>query len=71
MRIGDSHVYRPGEIVPISGQYRAVTDAGEKTARTVTCERDNRFPAVSSSVYGFLLSEQFNQDSDAQSKKTG
>lgn len=71
MRIGDSHVYQPGEIVPVSGQYRAVTNVGERTEQTVVCEKDERFPSVGSPVFGFLLAEQCNPGKTAQSNKTG
>lgn len=61
MRINDSHVYQPGEIVPISGQYRTVTPAGEKIGKAIICEKDGRFPPVGASAYGFLLAEQSNR----------
>lgn len=58
MRIGNSHVYQPNEIVPISGQYEILTKIGERTGETVACSKNDKFPNVSPSNYGFLLAFQ-------------
>lgn len=55
MRVGDSHVYQPHEIVPVSGWYVVLTTTGEKTDETVYCGKDSRFPSIDSPRYGYLL----------------
>lgn len=55
MRVGDSHVYQPHEIVPVSGWYAVLTTAGKKTGETVYCEKESRFPSVGSPLSGYLL----------------
>ncbi|HEY9737287.1 MAG TPA: hypothetical protein V6D06_13425 [Trichocoleus sp.] len=58
VRIGDSHVYRPNEIVPVSGKYTLISIAGQKTEDVVTCEAGQRFPELKPFHSGFLLVEQ-------------
>lgn len=58
MRVGDSHVYQPHEIVPISGQYEVMTQSGERAGGKITCSKGDRFPSVSPPNYGFLLARQ-------------
>ncbi|MBD2258729.1 hypothetical protein [Pseudanabaena sp. FACHB-2040] len=58
MRIGSSHVYRPSEIVPLSGKYDVLTTSGSRTGETVYCVKDGRFPVVDPPAYGFLLTQQ-------------
>lgn len=48
-------IYRPGEIVPVSGQYAVVTQTGSYAGREVTCVRDERFPPVRPHEHGFKL----------------
>ena len=48
-------IYRPGEIVPVSGQYGAVTVWGSWTGREVTCVRGERFPPTYHPEAGYKL----------------
>jgi hypothetical protein len=50
-----NHVYRPGEIVPVSGQYGAVTAYGTWAGREVTCVRGERFPPTRAGEAGYVL----------------
>lgn len=57
MRVGDSHVYQPNEIVPLSGWYAVLNAAGEGVGQSVYCEKENRFPPVQPPCYGYLLEQ--------------
>lgn len=39
-------IFRPGQIVPTSGQYAVVTSDGSYCGREVTCVRGERFPPL-------------------------
>ncbi|HEY9881548.1 MAG TPA: hypothetical protein V6D29_24050 [Leptolyngbyaceae cyanobacterium] len=58
VRIGSSHVYRPDEIAPVSGNYTLINSAGQKTEEVVAIEAGNRFPQLKEDYVGFLLNEQ-------------
>jgi hypothetical protein len=49
-----STVYKPGQIVPISGQYAAVTASMRKT-REVTCTKGEPFPPTRVGEIGYIL----------------
>lgn len=48
-------IYKPGEIVPISGQYGAVNVRGAYVGREVTCVRGEHFPPTRVGEAGFVL----------------
>lgn len=49
-------IHRPGEIVPISGQYAVVGHSGRRVGREVTCVRGEPFPPTRTPVeYGYVL----------------
>ena len=48
-------IYRPGDIVPISGQYGVVNYAGQYVGREVTCVKGHRFPPTEPGEYGYFL----------------
>ncbi len=48
-------IHKPGQIVPISGQYAAVTATGRKTGREVTCVRGEPFPPTRVGEAGYVL----------------
>lgn len=51
-------IYRPGEIVPVSGQYAVVTILGARVGREVTCVRGEHFPPTRTHAeYGYVLSD--------------
>lgn len=53
-----SRIYRPGEIVPRSGQYAVVTRSGARVGREVTCVRGEHFPPTRTPAeYGYVLSD--------------
>jgi hypothetical protein len=49
-----TQLYRPGEIVPVSGQYGAV-DAWYRVVREVTCVRGEPFPPTRVGEIGYVL----------------
>lgn len=50
-------VYRPGQIVPVSGQYAVVTASGQYAGREVTCVKGEPFPPTRPGTreYGYVL----------------
>ena len=50
-------IYRPGQTVPVSGQYAVVTASGQSVGREVTCVRGESFPPTrhGTSEYGYVL----------------
>lgn len=49
-------IYRPGQVVPVSGIYRVVDRFGVGVGRQITCEEDEIFPpTVHANEYGFVL----------------
>jgi hypothetical protein len=49
-------IYRPGERVPVSGQYAAVTRTGRYAGREVTCVKGEPFPPTKYvGEYGYVL----------------
>lgn len=48
-------IYRPGEIVPVSGQYGAVNVYGNYTGREVTCVKGEPFPPTRVGEAGYRL----------------
>lgn len=53
MRVSNT-IYTPGQRVPISGQYAAVTHAGTRT-REVTCVAGEPFPPTRANERGYVL----------------
>ena len=51
-------IYRPGQIVPTSGQYGAVDYLGQFLGREVTCVRGEVFPPTRAGEAGFVLRDQ-------------
>jgi hypothetical protein len=51
-------IYRPGEIVPTSGQYAVVNSAGHYMGRLVRCVRGENFPPTRTHAeYGYVLTD--------------
>lgn len=50
-------IHRPGEIVPVSGQYNAVNSSGSYMGRQVTCVRGERFPPTRVGEAGYVLAD--------------
>ena len=51
-------IWRPGEIVPVSGQYAVVNALGTYMRREITCVRGNRFPPTEHHAeYGYTLAD--------------
>jgi hypothetical protein len=49
-------IYRPGDIVPVSGQYAVVNSSGQYAGREVTCVRGEPFPPTRTPAeYGYVL----------------
>lgn len=49
-------IYRPGQLVPTSGQYAVVNDRGHYLGREVTCVRGEHFPPTRTHVeFGYVL----------------
>lgn len=50
-------IYRPGTLVPVSGQYGVVNILGTYLGREVTCVRGERFPPTRHGTreYGYVL----------------
>jgi hypothetical protein len=48
-------IFRPGEIVPVSGQYGAVNYLGHYVGREVTCVKGEHFPPTRAGEAGFVL----------------
>jgi hypothetical protein len=48
-------IYRPGEVVPVSGQYGAVDYVGRYAGREVTCVKGERFPPTRAGEAGYVL----------------
>ena len=54
-----STVYRPGDIVPVSGIYNVVNSAGSYVGRQDTFVQGTRFSPVSTPAeYGYVLYQQ-------------
>lgn len=52
-------IYRPGNLVPVSGIYKVVDVLGVGVGREVTCEESEVFPpTMHSREYGFVLVRQ-------------
>ena len=52
-------IYRPGNLVPVSGIYKVVDLFGVSVGRQVTCEEHEAFPpTVHAGEYGFVLLQQ-------------
>jgi hypothetical protein len=47
-------IYKPGQSVPVSGQYAAVTYTMQKT-REVTCTKGEPFPPTRIGEIGYVL----------------
>lgn len=52
-----STIYKPGQIVPVSGQYAVVNAYGRRVGREVTCVRGERFPPLRVGEHGFVLAD--------------
>lgn len=51
-------IYKPGEIVPTSGQYGVVNASGSFLGREVTCVRGEHFPPTRGyPEYGYRLKD--------------
>ena len=50
-------IYKPGQKVPVSGQYAAVNYAGLRVGREVTCVRGEVFPPTRSGDRGYVLAD--------------
>ena len=51
-----NRIYRPGDIVPVSGQYGVVNVAGSYVGREITCVRGRTFPPTERyGEYGYVL----------------
>ena len=50
-----NRVYKPGETVPVSGQYGAVTYTGAYAGREVTCVKGEPFPPTRAGEAGYVL----------------
>jgi hypothetical protein len=50
-----NRTYRPGQIVPTSGQYAVVNYVGSYAGREVTCVRGEPFPPTRAGEYGYRL----------------
>jgi hypothetical protein len=48
-------IYKPGQIVPTSGQYGAVTASGTYVGREVTCVKGEHFPPTRAGETGYVL----------------
>ena len=50
-------IYRPGETVPVSGQYGVVDVHGSYLGREVTCSKGETFPPTRAATreYGYLM----------------
>jgi len=48
-------IYRPGETVPVSGQYGTVDYLGAYMGREVTCVKGERFPPTRAGEAGYVL----------------
>jgi hypothetical protein len=52
-------MYRPGDVVPVSGIYKVVDVLGVSVGREITCEEDDVFPpTVHANEHGFVLARQ-------------
>lgn len=50
-----STIYRPGQIVPVSGIYGEVTNRNTWSGRNVTCVVREPFPPTQDNCYGYIL----------------
>lgn len=50
-------IYRPGQTVPVSGQYGAVTASGAYAGREVTCVKGEPFPPTRTGEHGYRLND--------------
>lgn len=52
-------IYRPGQTVPVSGQYAVVNTYGTRLGREVTCVRGESFPPTrhGTTEYGYILAD--------------
>jgi hypothetical protein len=48
-------IYKPGQTVPVSGQYGAVLATGRLAGREVTCVRGEPFPPTRYGEIGYVL----------------
>jgi hypothetical protein len=55
--VTQQRIYRPGEIVPISGQYAAVLATGRRSGREVTCVKGEPFPPTRVGEIGYVLAD--------------
>jgi len=53
----NQRIYRPGELVPVSGQYAVVTVTGTYVGREVTCVKGEHFPPTRAGTneHGYVL----------------
>ena len=51
----NQQLYRPGQIVPVSGQYAAITAAPHRKTREVTCVKGEPFPPTRPLEIGYML----------------
>ncbi|BBD59003.1 hypothetical protein NIES2109_17820 [Nostoc sp. HK-01] len=49
--------YRPGQLVPTSGQYAVIDPYGRNTGYEVTAVKGEHFPPTSSPGYSFRLAD--------------
>lgn len=47
--------YRPGQLVPVSGQYAVIDPLGRSTGYEVTAVKGEPFPPTNSAGYTFVL----------------
>jgi hypothetical protein len=53
-------IYRPGQIVPVSGIYSEVTNRNLLSGRNVTCTLGEPFPPTQDNCYGYVLKYRTN-----------
>jgi hypothetical protein len=53
-------IYRPGQIVPVSGIYAEVNRLSVRTGRNATCVTGEPFPPTGDNGYGWVLIQRSN-----------
>jgi hypothetical protein len=59
-RMSTPGIYRPGQIVPISGIYAEVNRFGGRTGRNAACVLREPFPPTQDNGYGYILIQRSN-----------
>jgi hypothetical protein len=55
--MSNTRIYKPGEIVPVSGQYGAVDSNHRLNGREVTCVKGEPFPPTRVGEIGYVLKD--------------